>query len=99
MTTSMKTGFDNIKKLPTDHTKCFGTFDKDMSGLKHQVNNSIHVTSNVIQHTVDEFASTSVELQAFVKSSAKDVVKAIEVHLEENRNLRSHVMNGRIGSP
>ncbi|KAB1205925.1 hypothetical protein CJ030_MR7G016905 [Morella rubra] len=92
MATSMKTGFDSIMKLLTIHTERFGTLDKDMMGLKHQVNNSIHVASNVIQNTVDEFASTSDELQAFVKSSAEDVVKATEVRLEEDRNLHPHVM-------
>ncbi|KAB1219946.1 hypothetical protein CJ030_MR3G022820 [Morella rubra] len=92
MATSMKMGFDNIMKLLTIHTERFGTLDKEMRGLEHEVNHIIHVASYVIQHTVDEFASTSAELQAFVKSYAEDVVKATEVRLEEDRNLRPHVM-------
>ncbi|KAB1219837.1 hypothetical protein CJ030_MR3G009479 [Morella rubra] len=54
----------------------FGALDKEMRGLKHQVNNSIHVTRNVFQQIVDEFASTSAKLQASVKSSAQDVEQA-----------------------
>ncbi|KAB1200964.1 hypothetical protein CJ030_MR0G005449 [Morella rubra] len=65
--TSMKLGFEDIKKLHVVHTKRFGALDKEMRGLKHQVNNSIHVTRNVFPHSVDEFASTSTELQAYVK--------------------------------
>ncbi|KAB1228136.1 hypothetical protein CJ030_MR4G013738 [Morella rubra] len=76
MTTNMKTKFQDIKKLLVVHTKRFGALDKEMRGLKHQVNNSLHVASNVIQEIVDEFASTSAELQASVKSSAQDVVQA-----------------------
>ena len=90
--TSMKLGFEDIKKLHVVHTKHFGALDKEIRGLKHQVNSSIHVTRNVFPHSVDEFASTSTELQASVKSSAEDVVKATEVHMEVDRNLRPHVM-------
>ncbi|KAB1202912.1 hypothetical protein CJ030_MR8G002093 [Morella rubra] len=74
--TSMKLGFEDIKKLHVVHTKHFGALDKEMRGLKHQVNNSIHVTRNVFPHSVDEFASTSTELQAYVKSSAENIIKA-----------------------
>ncbi|KAB1223568.1 hypothetical protein CJ030_MR2G009167 [Morella rubra] len=74
MVTSMKTGFDDIKKLLTAHTERFGTLDKDMRALKHQVNNNIHVASNVIQDIVNEFKATSAELQTFVQKSAEDVV-------------------------
>ncbi|KAB1221427.1 hypothetical protein CJ030_MR2G013151 [Morella rubra] len=71
MVTSMKTGFDDIKKLLTAHTEHFGTLDKDMRTLKHQVNNNIHVASNVIQDTVNEFKATSAELQTFVKNQLR----------------------------
>ncbi|KAB1223421.1 hypothetical protein CJ030_MR2G012418 [Morella rubra] len=74
--TSMKLGFEDIKKLHVVHTKRFGALDKEMRGLKHQVNNSIYVTRNVFPHSVDEFASTSTELQAYVKSSAENIIKA-----------------------
>ncbi|KAB1219909.1 hypothetical protein CJ030_MR3G009551 [Morella rubra] len=90
--TSMKLGFEDIKKLHVVHTTRFGALDKEIRGLKHQVNNSIHVTRNVFPYSVDEFASTSTELQASVKSSAEDVVKATEVHMEVDRNLRPHGM-------
>ncbi|KAB1209543.1 hypothetical protein CJ030_MR6G018868 [Morella rubra] len=92
MVTSMKTGFDNIKHLLTAYTEHFGTLDKDMRALKHQVNNSIHVASNVIQDTVNEFKATSAELQTFVQKSAEDVVLAIEVQMDSDRNLHSHVL-------
>ncbi|KAB1210131.1 hypothetical protein CJ030_MR6G022743 [Morella rubra] len=92
MVISMKTGFDDIKKLLTAHTERFGILDKDIRGLKHQVNNSIHVASNVIQNTVNEFTSASAELQAFVKTSAEDVVKATEIHLDANRHLHPQVI-------
>ena len=85
--TSMKLGFEDIKKLHVVHTTHFGALDKEMRGLKHQVSNCLYVASNVIQHTVDEFTSTYAELQASVKSSAEDVVKATEVHMEADRNL------------
>ncbi|KAB1222121.1 hypothetical protein CJ030_MR2G002701 [Morella rubra] len=92
MVTSMKTGFDDIKKLLTAHTERFGTLDKDMRALEHQVNNSIHVASNVIQDTVNEFKATSAELQTFVQKSAEDVVQATEVQMDSDRNLRPHVL-------
>ncbi|KAB1213063.1 hypothetical protein CJ030_MR5G004106 [Morella rubra] len=91
MVTRMETGFDDIKQLLTAHTERFGTLDKDMRALEHQVNDSIHVASNVIQDTVNEFKATSVELQTFVQKSAEDVVQATEVQLDSDRNLRPHV--------
>ncbi|KAB1209539.1 hypothetical protein CJ030_MR6G018869 [Morella rubra] len=78
MVIGMKTGFDDVKKMLTAHTERFGTLDKDIRGLKHQVNKSIHEANNDIQNTVNEFASTSAERQAFVKTSAEDIVKATE---------------------
>ncbi|KAB1202827.1 hypothetical protein CJ030_MR8G024940 [Morella rubra] len=69
MTASMQAGFEDIKKLHAVHPERFGTLDKDMRGLKHQVNNSIHVAK-----------------------SAAEVVNAIEVHMNANRNLRPHVL-------
>ncbi|KAB1220595.1 hypothetical protein CJ030_MR3G015848 [Morella rubra] len=53
----------------------------NMRGLKHQVNNSIHVASTVIQNTVDEFKATSAALLTLVKKSAAEVVHATEVHM------------------
>ncbi|KAB1212836.1 hypothetical protein CJ030_MR5G010136 [Morella rubra] len=43
-------------------------------------------------NTVNEFASTSAELQAFVKTSAEDVVKATEIHLDADWHLHPHVI-------
>ncbi|KAB1213246.1 hypothetical protein CJ030_MR5G009659 [Morella rubra] len=71
MVTRMETGFDDIKQLLTAHTERFGTLDKDMRTLEHQVNDSIHVASNVIQDTVNEFKATSAELQTFVQKSLR----------------------------
>ncbi|KAB1209526.1 hypothetical protein CJ030_MR6G002439 [Morella rubra] len=90
--TCMRKGFEDITKLLGIHTEHFGTFDMVMRGLKHQVSNNIHVASNVLYNTVDEFTTISVDLHAFVKSSAEDVVKAIEVHMEADRNLQPHGM-------
>ncbi|KAB1210062.1 hypothetical protein CJ030_MR6G004328 [Morella rubra] len=92
MITSMKTGFNDIKKLLTAHTEHFGTLDKDTRALKHQVNNSIHVASNVIQDTVNEFKATFAELQTFVQKSAEDVVQATKVQMDSDRNLHPHVL-------
>ncbi|KAB1206844.1 hypothetical protein CJ030_MR7G008240 [Morella rubra] len=80
MTASMQAGFEDIKKLLAVHPERFGTLDKDMRGLKHQVNNSIHV------------ATTSAALLTLVKKSAAEVVHATEVHMNADRNLRPHVL-------
>ncbi|KAB1228116.1 hypothetical protein CJ030_MR4G013718 [Morella rubra] len=90
--TSVKTTFEDIKKLVTTHIERFGTLDKYMRGLKHQVNNNIHVASMVIQNTVDEFKATSAELQTFVQKSTEDVVLATKVHMNVDRNLHPHVL-------
>ncbi|KAB1223791.1 hypothetical protein CJ030_MR2G012900 [Morella rubra] len=63
--TSTKMGVKDIKKLHVVHTKRFRALDKEMRGLKHQVNNIILVASNVIHNTVDEFTTISVDLHAF----------------------------------
>ncbi|KAB1211832.1 hypothetical protein CJ030_MR5G010039 [Morella rubra] len=77
----MKTGFDDIKQLFAAHDERFNLLDKDVRLLKHQVNNSIHVASEVIQATVND-----------LKSSAQDVVNATELSLDVDRNLRPLVM-------
>ncbi|KAB1215580.1 hypothetical protein CJ030_MR4G017892 [Morella rubra] len=92
MANSMKTGFDDIKKLLTAHTERFRTLDKDVRQLKLQVNNSIHVASNVIQDTVNEFKATSAVLQTFVQKSTEDVVQATKMQLDFDRNLRPHIL-------
>ncbi|KAB1223644.1 hypothetical protein CJ030_MR2G011743 [Morella rubra] len=61
LATCMQTGFEDIKKILGAHTERFGTLDKDVRQLKLRVHNSIHVASNVIQDTVNEFKATSVE--------------------------------------
>ncbi|KAB1201127.1 hypothetical protein CJ030_MR0G005040 [Morella rubra] len=48
----MKTGFDDIKKLFAAHDERFNLLDKDVRLLKHQVNNSVRVATDVIQATV-----------------------------------------------
>ncbi|KAB1225207.1 hypothetical protein CJ030_MR1G025760 [Morella rubra] len=53
----------------------------NLKALKHQVNNSIHMASEVIQATVDD-----------LKSSAQDVVNATELSLDVDRKLRPLVM-------
>ncbi|KAB1226263.1 hypothetical protein CJ030_MR1G019570 [Morella rubra] len=88
----MKIGFEDIKKLLTDHTEHFGTLDKDMRSLKHEVNNSITVVGGVIQGTTDEFRATSIELQAFAKKSVEDINQVTEVYMNTNRALRPYVM-------
>ncbi|KAB1226980.1 hypothetical protein CJ030_MR1G015954 [Morella rubra] len=77
----MKTGFDDIKQLFAAHDECFNLLDKDVRLLKHQVNNNIHVASEVIQATVND-----------LKSSAQDVVNATEVSMDVDRNLCPLVM-------
>ncbi|KAB1226473.1 hypothetical protein CJ030_MR1G014055 [Morella rubra] len=89
--TCMQTGFEDIKKIHGTHTERFGTLAKDVRQLKLQVNNSIHVASNVIQDTVNEFKATSTELQTFVQKSSEDVVQATEMQMDSDRNLRPHV--------
>ncbi|KAB1228073.1 hypothetical protein CJ030_MR4G024753 [Morella rubra] len=92
LATCMQTGFEDIKKILGAHTERFGTLDKDVRQLKLQVNNSIHVASNVIQDTVNEFKATSAELQTFVRKSAEDVVQATEMQMDSDRNLHPHVL-------
>ncbi|KAB1223154.1 hypothetical protein CJ030_MR2G016455 [Morella rubra] len=92
MTASMQAGFEDIKKLLAIHPEHFRTLDKDIRGLKHQVNNNIHVASMVIQNTIDEFKATSIALLTLVKKSAVEVVHATEVHMNADRNLRPHVL-------
>ncbi|KAB1213239.1 hypothetical protein CJ030_MR5G009666 [Morella rubra] len=48
----MKTGFDDIKELFAAHDERFNLLDKDVRLLKHQVNNSVRVATDVIQATV-----------------------------------------------
>ena len=55
--TSIKLGFEDIKKLHVVHTKRFGALDEEIRGLKHQVNSSIHVTRNVFPHSVDNIGA------------------------------------------
>ncbi|KAB1220970.1 hypothetical protein CJ030_MR3G025339 [Morella rubra] len=77
----MKTGFDDIKQLFVAHDARFNLLDKDVRLLKHQVNNSIHRASEVIQATVND-----------LKSSAQDVINATELSLDVDRKLRPLVM-------
>ncbi|KAB1209947.1 hypothetical protein CJ030_MR6G020065 [Morella rubra] len=77
----MKTGFDDIKELFAAHDERFKILDKDVRLLKHQVNNSVRVATDVIQATVKD-----------LKSSAQDVITATEVSMDVDRNLRPHVM-------
>ncbi|KAB1212507.1 hypothetical protein CJ030_MR5G019090 [Morella rubra] len=74
-------GFDDIKQLFAAHDERFNLLDKDVRLLKHQVNNSIHVASEVIQATVND-----------LKSSAQDVVNATKLSMDVDRNLRPLVM-------
>ncbi|KAB1227015.1 hypothetical protein CJ030_MR1G014963 [Morella rubra] len=82
---SIEASIDEIKEEQKRLVKTME--DMDMRALKHQVNNSIHVASNVIQDTVNEFKATSAELQTFVQKSAEDVVQATEVQMDSDRNL------------
>ncbi|KAB1206923.1 hypothetical protein CJ030_MR7G008161 [Morella rubra] len=72
----MKTGFDDIKELFAAHDERFNLLDKDVRLLKHQVNNSVRVATDVIQATVKD-----------LKSSAQDVITATEVNFFEQRQL------------
>ncbi|KAB1226504.1 hypothetical protein CJ030_MR1G019237 [Morella rubra] len=84
----MKTGFDDIKELFAAHDERFNLLDKDVRLLKHQVNNSVRVATDVIQATVKD-----------LKSSAQDVITATEVSMDVDRNLRPHVMKWTYCSP
>ncbi|KAB1212575.1 hypothetical protein CJ030_MR5G023519 [Morella rubra] len=80
-------GFDDIKQLFAAHDERFNLLDKDVRLLKHQVNNSIHVASEVIQATVND-----------LKSSAQDVVNATKLSMDVDRNLRPLVVKWTYGS-
>ncbi|KAB1219442.1 hypothetical protein CJ030_MR3G001075 [Morella rubra] len=73
--------FENHGWLFVAHDERFNLLDKDVRLLKHQVNNSIHMASEVIQATVND-----------LKSSAQDVVNATKLSLDVDRKLRPLVM-------